>query len=347
MTRLSAGIDITQEGNPNLRDKTNREGLIESGGAADDFTFLIRTFLSFVKQYPFGHYQQRQRRRKLAKSVREGVVAKHLADLKTSLEVAGDKGRAREVSNIASEYQKEREVLTHRIEVTEDLAGVGLSVEMASHDIMLLMGRAQDIGLKLARHAREGSIEIVQEQADMLVGVLQQIVSGMRDVQSLFKSSRRRRKVLKVEPILDKIHAIYGSLLDNLDISYEKSVVGTSPLVASTTDGVVMQVLINLFDNSAYWLDTCGPSSRRRIHVRLDSDRGELVFEDSGPGVDAEDRPYIFDPFFSGKGQEGRGLGLYIARQLLGRHGYSIELDESRGTLGGATFVVNFIRDDG
>ena len=340
-------IDITQERNPNLRDKTNREGLIESGGAADDFTFLIRTFLSFIKQYPFGHYQQRQRRQKLAKSVREGLVASHLTDLKTSLEAAGEKGRAREVSKIASEYKKEREVLAHRIEVTEDLAGVGLSVEMASHDIMLLMGRAQDIGLKLARNARDRSIEAVQEQADMLVGVLQQIVGGMRDVQSLFKSSRRRRKVLKVEPILDKIHAIYGSLLNKLDISYEKSVIGTSPLVASTTDGVVMQVLINLFDNSAYWLDNCGPSARRHIHVRLDSDRGELVFEDSGPGVDAEDRPYIFDPFFSGKGQEGRGLGLYIARQLLERHGYGIELDESGGTLGGAIFVVSFIRDDG
>ena len=339
-------IDITQEGNPKLRDKTNREGLIESGGATDDFTFLICTFLSFVKQYPFGYYQQRQRRQNLAKSVREGAVARQLDDLKKHLEEAGDKGRAQAVSKIASKYQKEKEVLTHRVEVTEDLAGVGLSVEMASHDIMLLMGRAQDIGIKLARHVREKSHETVQEQVDMLVGVLQQIVSAMRDVQTLFKSSRRRRKVLKVELILDKIHAIYGNLLDKLDISYEKSVVGVSPLVASTTDGVLMQVLINLFDNAAYWLDTNDTSSPRQIHVTLNSERGEFVFEDSGPGVDGEDRPYIFDPFFSGKGQEGRGLGLYIARQLLERHGYSIELDET-GSLGGATFVVRLIRDDG
>ncbi len=340
-------VDITQEGNPNLRDKTNREGLIDSGGAADDFTFLIRTFLSYIKQHPFGHYQQQQQRLKLARSVREGQVAKHLAEFKKSLAAAGERGRVREISKIESEYLQERKILAHRIEVTEDLAGVGLSVEMASHDIMLLMGRAQDIGLKLARHARDKSIDELQEQADMLVGVLQQIMSGMRDVQSLFKSSRRRRKSLKVEPILDKIHAIYGSLLDRLDISYDKSVIGASPLVASTTDGVIMQVLINLFDNAAYWLDTNAANTVREIRVTLNSERGELLFEDSGPGIDSEDRPYIFDPFFSGKGQEGRGLGLYIARQLLQRHGYDIEVDDSGGTLGGAGFAVRFMRDDG
>ena len=143
----------------------------------------------------------------------------------------------------------------------------------------------------------------------MLVDVLQQIVVGMRDVQSLFRSSRRRRQVLKVEPILDKIHGIYAGLLEKLDITYNKAVVGTSPLVANTTDGVIMQVLINLFDNAAYWLDTKAPSMRREIRVTLDGDAGELIFADSGPGVHIEDKPYIFEAFFSREGTRGAGLG--------------------------------------
>ena len=341
-------IDITQEGNPHLRDKTNREGLIETGGAAQDFLFLIPTFLSYVKQHPFGHYQQKQRQKNLAKLVREGVVAKHLAALRESLQEAGNVALAQDVSRIQTDYQRERDFLSRRAEITEDLAGVGLSVEMSSHDIMLLMGRAQDIGLQLASNARKGSMEVIREQADMLVGVLQQVVNGMTDVQSLFKSSRRRRKVLRVEPILDKIYAIYESLLERLEITYSKSVVGTSPLVASTTDGLVMQVLINLFDNAAYWLDSKESSEPREIRVTLDGDRGNLIFADSGPGVDGEDEPYIFEPFFSGKGQEGRGLGLYIARQLLERYGYGIELaDPGVALLSGANFMVSLVRDDG
>ena len=109
-----------------------------------------------------------------------------------------------------------------------------------------------------------------------------------------------------------------------------------------------MQVLINLFDNAAYWLETKVPPAPREIRVTLDGDAGELVFADSGPGVDTEDRPYIFEAFFSGKGQEGRGLGLYIARQLLERHGYTIEVVDPRcAALDGANFVMRFVEADG
>jgi len=73
-----------------------------------------------------------------------------------------------------------------------------------------------------------------------------------------------------------------------------------------------------------------------------------MIFADNGPGVNPEDAPYIFEAFYSGKGEEGRGLGLYIARQLLERHDYSIELADIKSDkiLPGANFVVNFVSED-
>ena len=73
-----------------------------------------------------------------------------------------------------------------------------------------------------------------------------------------------------------------------------------------------------------------------------------MVFADNGPGVDKDDVPYIFEPFYSGKGEEGRGLGLYIARQLLERNDYSIELADlkSEKILAGANFAVNFVSEE-
>ena len=339
-------IDITHRGNPKLRDKTNREGLIETGGAAADLIFLVQTFLSYVKQYPFARYQQKQRQRNTAYFVREGAVPKALADLKEDFKRLGMKSHVRKVSRVEAEYGRERDYLSRRAEMTEDLAGVGLSVEMASHDIMLLMGRAEEIGTRLARQARGAGDDEVVAQADMLVGILHQVVSSMSDVQSLFKSSRRRRKVLKIDPILDKICDIYSALLEKKDIHYQKVRLGDKPLVAHTTDGVIMQVLINLFDNAAYWLDTMDSTSRE-IRVTVDGERGELTFSDNGPGIETEDLGYVFEPFYSGKGEEGRGLGLYIARQLLERHGYQIEVaaDKDR-VLSGANFVVSFVEED-
>ena len=339
-------IDITQDGNPRLRDKTNREGLIETGGAVRDLIFLVQLFLSYIKQGPFQRYQHKQRRRSTTWFAKDDVVARSLADLKAGLEDAGQKSQARDVAQIESTYRREKEYLSQRAETAEDLAGVGLSVEMASHDIMLLLNRALRIGGRLAKMARTAADEELQKQTDMLVGVLQQVVDGMGDVQILFKSSRRRRKVQKIKPVLDRIHKIYETLLDERSIRYHKVTTGRSPLVAHTTDGVVMQVLINLFDNAAYWLETVD-SSKREICVTLDGDRSELILSDSGPGVDPEDLPYIFEPFYSGKGQEGRGLGLYIARQLLERHQYSISVvNDDRKLLPGANFVVSFVKED-
>ena len=338
-------IDITQKGNPKLRDKTNREGLIETGGAAADLVYLVQVFLSYIKQYPFARYQHKQRQRSSARFLRDDQVTQHLAELRQGLKDSGDESSAIEVAKIETEYKREKDYLLQRADITEDLAGVGLSVEMASHDIMLLMGRAQQIVNGLARRVRTTGDDEVREQADMLVGVLQQITEGMRDVQSLFKASRRRRKVLKVEPVLDKIYQIYSVLLEQRNIRYEKVNVGTSPLTANTNDGVVMQVLINLFDNAAYWLETAEPDDRE-IRVIIDAEQGELVFSDTGPGIDPDDLPFIFEPFYSGKGQEGRGLGLYIAKQLLDRHDYTIRVAEDhRRVLQGANFVVSFVKE--
>ena len=339
-------IDISQEDNRDLRDKTNREGLIEKGNAVSDFKFLIPTFLSYIKQYHYSRYQQKGKDRNTVDLARSEVVSKHLSDLKDDLRKKGDGAAVREVAKIEKDYKREKGYLVQRAEITEDLAGVGLSVEMTSHDIMLMVARADDIAKRLSRLSKNSGDDEIRQGSDMLVGVLAQITDSMRDVQSLFKSAKRRKKALRIEPVLDKIFQIYKSLLEKKDIQYRKVVLPSSPLVADTNDGVVMQVLINLFDNASYWLDTVDRTGKE-ILVTLNGSQGELVFSDNGPGIDEEDLPYIFEAFYSGKGQEGRGLGLYIARQLLQRHDYTISIAEDRRKkLSGANFVVSFIRED-
>jgi signal transduction histidine kinase len=103
-------------------------------------------------------------------------------------------------------------------------------------------------------------------------------------------------------------------------------------------------LLLNLFDNAAYWLQ--GAPEPREIEILLDGDANQMVFADNGPGFREDDLPYIFEPFFSGKGEEGRGLGLYIARQLLDRHEYSIEVaSKEQALLKGANLVISFVKE--
>ena len=338
-------IDISQNYNPDLRDKTNREGLIEKGNAVYDFIGLVQTILSYFRQNLYSRYKLSLRDRNVAEIARNEVVSNQLADLKANLDKQGQSARVLEVAKIEKDYKQEKNHLVQRAEMTEDLAGVGLSVEMTSHDIMLMMGRAMDTGKEIARLSRNSEDDAIQQKADMLVGILKQITDGMQDVQSLFKSAKRRKKALRIEPILDRIFQLYESLLEKNGIRYKKIVLPASPLVANTTDGLVMQVLINLFDNASYWLDTVD-GRKKEISVTVNGTQGELIFADNGPGIDKEDLPFIFEPFYSGKGQAGRGLGLYIARQLLERHDYHIAIAEDyQKKLPGANFVVSFVKE--
>ena len=146
--------------------------------------------------------------------------------------------------------------------------------------------------------------------------------------------------------LLEKVQRLFESSLKKDNIAFELVEQG-SPLVAKTTDAVLLQLFLNLFDNAVYWLRSKN-SGKRQIKVLLDGDEGQLTFADNGPGVNADDAPYIFEPFYSGRGEDGRGLGLYIARQLLERHDYSIELADIKHQklLNGANFVVSFVKDE-
>ena len=141
---------------------------------------------------------------------------------------------------------------------------------------------------------------------------------------------------------VERVAKIYSSLLAKSGTTLNITV-DDRPLKVKSTDAALLQVLINLFDNAIYWL-TAANTQDPQIEVRINTDSEELWFADNGPGVRDSDAPYIFEPFYSGKGEEGKGLGLYIARQVGARSGFRIDLasDESRKILPGANFLIMF-----
>ena len=186
--------------------------------------------------------------------------------------------------------------------------------------------------------------EALLERLTSIRGNLSIIDGQMKDVRLLFPSTKSKTKNINVKEILDKVYNLYKRVFKEYNIELSFDITG-SPLVAKTTEAVLLQVFINLFDNSLYWLkDT---KRERKILITMNGNEQRLIFSDNGPGIKVDDVNYIFEAFYSGKGEEGRGLGLYIARQLLDRYDYSIELAEfSRDKLlAGANFVIEFVRE--
>ncbi|MBI5491167.1 MAG: PAS domain-containing protein [Deltaproteobacteria bacterium] len=103
-------------------------------------------------------------------------------------------------------------------------------------------------------------------------------------------------------------------------------------------------LLVNLVENS---IDACRVDSKKASHAVVVRARGEadaVLFEveDNGIGMDRETREKAFSLFFSSKGAEGTGLGLFIANKIAQAHGgrIDVESEPDRGT----RFVVRVPR---
>ncbi len=336
-------IKISKAGNPELKDKTNREGLIDEGNATQDFTTLIQSFLSYFRLHQFRQYQEKNKDKIKQDIFRTEEVKRQYEELKDQLK---DNPKAiNAITNLYNTFSIERNYLAQRIEITEDLASIGLSVETASHDIMLLLSKGI-LGIDdLIKDCMVGNITIeeVAEELQKLRGISSFIETQMKDIQLMFRSTKQRRRNIRVDDILQKVVRIYKNTLTRASIKLKIEKIG-SPLIAKCTDAVLLQLFINLFDNAIFWLTDIN-IKERNIIIKLDGNNGKLIFSDNGPGINKDDIPYIFEPFYSAK-EEGRGLGLYIARQLLERIDYSIWLADIKSDmiLSGANFVVCFIK---
>ena len=338
-------VDISKQGNPRLKDKTNREGLIEEGNATRDFIVLLHSFLLFIRQHAYRQYQEIVKQQKEQQISKLKVVDNQFSQLKESI---GENTKAiLAYKDLYKSYQIEKKFYQNRLDNTEDLAAVGLSVETASHDMSMMLTKGVDAIDNLIKDIDGGVLtdEQVENELHSIRGIFSFVKDQMRDIQLMFKSSKQRRRPIRFEDLLGKVEKIYKRTLNREHIEY--SVIKTgSPIVAKCTDAVILQLLINLFDNAVYWLGT-PDIVEKKITITLDGEKQQVIFSDNGPGIRDDDKPFIFEAFYSGK-EDGRGLGLYIARQLLQRMGYSISLAEipSEQILSGANFVINFVNSE-
>jgi signal transduction histidine kinase len=111
------------------------------------------------------------------------------------------------------------------------------------------------------------------------------------------------------------------------------------PVTVSCAPEVVQSLVANLVDNALKYATTGDAPTRIVVRTRLLPRFCVLEVEDDGPGIPAEQRARVFEPFFRGRqGGPGLGLGLSIVRRLVEAHGGRIEV--LSGEHGGALFRI-------
>lgn len=154
-------------------------------------------------------------------------------------------------------------------------------------------------------------------------------VDSLREVVGRFRDFSRpvelKRQPFDANALLRDI----GSMQRDLQVEFEPT--ESVPPVLGDADRL-RQILMNLASNARE-----AGAARLGLASRAVEGGVALVFEDDGPGIPAEDRDRIFEPYRTGR-KAGLGLGLALVKGIVLAHEGTIEVDEGRW--GGARFVI-------
>lgn len=107
-------------------------------------------------------------------------------------------------------------------------------------------------------------------------------------------------------------------------------------------EGELQTIIINLLQNSIYWLGTIDGKRKIAVEVEKKDEELSIFFSDSGPGIEEQKSKFIFDPYYTTR-PDGVGLGLTIVGELVSEYGGEFLLMKE-GALDGANFKIVFRR---
>ena len=322
-----------------LGEQTNREGLVQSD-AAD----ALRTLLFWIVHTEMrGLINEADKIEKINRRVAEEaafefrhtqvVVQEAVSELKEALDVSqrrladsllsGVDLLADQCASIVKRVDKAVSEAVSEREKFVQLAGIGLMTEFIFHEL----NRAVEHTLGLITSARGSHREAALQSLEAQLQTLQKRISAFDEL-----AGERRHSKSTFD-----LKAAVQLVLDNHFNEFERHRIivefdaPREPYRVKAVRGMVIQILENLVVNATYWLKEqvrYEPGFQPRIWVRLDPQDKAVTVEDNGPGVAIERGEHIFQPFVSSKpADQGRGLGLFISRDMADHHGWKLFLD--------------------
>jgi PAS domain S-box-containing protein len=238
----------------------------------------------------------------------------------------------RRVSNrdITERKKAEQSVLR-----AERLAAMGRLTASLAHEINNpLQAMYSNIELisdfPLEDKEREQHLVIIRKETERLIGIVQSILDFARPQHA--KPQR-----ITVTSVLDQAIKLVQKKLSSTNINIYLNHHPDLPLLFMPPDQL-QQVCLNLMINAAEHMPDGGNLT---ITTRFNEKEVEIIFQDTGEGVNPQDIEWIFEPFYTTK-PEGTGLGLSVSQNIIRQYGGTIHVASPVDR--GSTFVVKLPR---
>ncbi len=237
-------------------------------------------------------------------------------------------GKAIALHGIAMDVTERRQT-EEALRRTEKLAAAGRLAATVAHETNNPLEAVTNL-VYLARHSAdlphqaERHLAMAEEELKRVAQIVRQTLGFYRESVSAAPA--------EVGAIVSEVLEIYRRRLDGKKIKLTTSI--DHHLPATVVAGEIKQVLANLVGNA---MDAT--SEGESIHVSAKSEPGniQIAISDSGEGISEEAAKRLFEPFFTTKKDVGTGLGLWVSRGIIEKHGGTISFASKPGN---TTFTV-------
>lgn len=247
--------------------------------------------------------------------------------------------KLQEKLNEQEKLQKQTESLKKAIEdlgeeviLLFEAASLGITVESFTHELDNMLDRLNDKTRTIGLYIKDKSIKDAR------------IITYIEDIRSFISSTRKQlshlapslryvredKEEIDIEEFLNKEKQFHDEYFNQNKIFIEIKNKSKSRFKIKINKGKLAQIIGNIFNNAEYWLKE---NMRMKILekgiINIELDSPYVRIWDNGKGIDTSVENTLFEPFITTK-KTGRGLGLFIIRQLLDLEGCSIELCDER-----------------
>lgn len=221
---------------------------------------------------------------------------------------------------------------------TEKLAVAGRLAATIAHEIH----NPLDSVVNLLYLLKEEKDPVTSEQ---FLTLAQQELDRMGQVSRAMLGLYREAKTpisLNIKEMLDSVLVLVDRQLKNGMITVSRTC--PEDLEIEGFPAELRQVFTNLVVNSA---DAAAPGGRISITAIRSTSAAQpgvaISVADTGPGIDAAALDHVFEPFFTTKGERGTGLGLWVSRGIIEKHGGTIDIHSKTGTDDHGTCITVFL----
>ena len=239
---------------------------------------------------------------------------------------------AAELNTVQEVLDRRWETLDEHVSALYESVSLGLTAEVLSHEINNIADRLAKRSADVARMLK------VRMNKPVIVTYVEEVRSCVRAMRKQLshltpslKFVRERRDEIDVNAFVKELTRFYRTKLAANKIRIRRTA-DAANFHVKMNKGKLTQVFDNLILNSEYWLkQAIGAGSIESGQISIEVDSSKVRIFDNARGIEESVEDILFEPFVTMKRKgEGRGLGLYVCRQLLETESCAIELLSDR-----------------